>query len=186
METMRESISQELGGYSLYNLLSLFLLKVIPEGYGPRARTRVYRILGWTVGPETTIMGKIELAPTGKSRSNITIGSRCFINRGIYIDAGATVNIGHGVAIGNHVKILTTSHELGDVQYRAGKVFTSPITVGNGAWIASGVTILPGITIGAGSIVAAGAVVTRDVPPNTLVGGVPAKLIRSLETNTKD
>ena len=56
-----------------------------------------------------------------------------------------------------------------------------PITIGNDVWIGGNSTILPGVTIGDGAVVAAGAVVTKDVEPNTIVGGVPAKVIKKIE-----
>jgi len=64
---------------------------------------------------------------------------------------------------------------------RAANLETAPIVLQDGAWIGAGATILPGVTVGSGSIVAAGAVVTKDVLPNTLVGGVPARHIRDLD-----
>jgi acetyltransferase-like isoleucine patch superfamily enzyme len=60
----------------------------------------------------------------------------------------------------------------------------APIIIGDGVWIASRVTVLPGVFIGDGSVVAAGAVVSRDVAPNTMVAGVPARLVRELEVDT--
>jgi maltose O-acetyltransferase len=75
---------------------------------------------------------------------------------------------------------LTVDHEIGPSENRCGEVLVAPVIIGDGAWLASRVTILPGVTVGNGSIVAAGAVVTHDVPPNTLVAGVPARVVRDL------
>ena len=157
------------------------LLKLIPKGYGPRLRTAVYRLFGWKIASNSLIMGSINFGSARGTRGNVQIGSRCFINTDVSIDAAAPVTIGDCVAIGNHVVITTSNHEIGDSQYRAGPLKLEPVTIEDGAWIAARVTMLPGVTIGAGAVVAAGAVVTRDVPANTLVGGVPAKLIRTLE-----
>ncbi|NER49778.1 MAG: hypothetical protein F6J92_24415 [Symploca sp. SIO1A3] len=76
---------------------------------------------------------------------------------------------------------ITTEHKIQDSARRAGPVYGRPILVEDGAWIAANSTILPGITIGKGAIIAAGAMVTKDVPSNVLVGGVPAKMIKGLD-----
>lgn len=147
-------------------------------------RTMVYRALGWNFGVNTLIMGTITFMTPEYARSSIRIGRACFINTDVCIDSAAPVVVGDGVAIGHHVVIVTTNHEIGEPSYRAGRLLPCAVTIGNGAWIASGVTILPGVSVGAGAIVAAGAVVTRDVAPNTMVGGVPARLIRVLDGDT--
>nr|WP_246168615.1 DapH/DapD/GlmU-related protein [Arthrobacter luteolus] len=111
-------------------------------------------------------------------RGPFTLGKRSFINRGGFIQGD--VQIGTSVAIGPFVRLITDNHFLGPESRRAGQVHTLPIRIGNGVWIGASVTILGGVTISDGAIVAAGAVVTRDVAPNTLVGGVPARAIRTL------
>ncbi|NTU65300.1 MAG: hypothetical protein HGB05_18340 [Chloroflexi bacterium] len=63
---------------------------------------------------------------------------------------------------------------------RAGATFSAPVTIQDGTWLGARCIVLPGVTVGRGSVVGAGSVVTKDVPPNTLVGGVPAKVIRSI------
>lgn len=108
----------------------------------------------------------------------ISIGDRVFINRDAYIRPKTT--IGDNVAIGPFVKLITDTHEIGPAHKRAGKSRFDPIVIGDGSWIGAAVTVLAGVTIGKGCIVAAGAVVTRDVPDNTMVGGVPAQHIRDL------
>jgi maltose O-acetyltransferase len=112
--------------------------------------------------------------------SRLTIGRDTFINRGCVIQADAPVTIGDQVHLGPGVRITTVSHEIGPSHRRAGERHYKPVTIGAGAWLGAGSQILPGVTVGAGAIVAAGSVVTADVPPDTVVGGVPAKLIRSL------
>jgi len=83
------------------------------------------------------------------------------------------------VLIGPNVSIITTGRPLEPSQRRAG-VTAKPIAIGRNVWIAAGATIIGGVTIGENSVVAAASVVTRDVPSNTLVGGNPARVIRSI------
>ncbi len=77
--------------------------------------------------------------------------------------------------------LITSTHEIGPHQYRAGKDTTRPITIGDGVWIGARAVVLPGVTIGNGSIVAAGAVVNRPVGSNVLVAGVPARFVKHLD-----
>ena len=109
-----------------------------------------------------------------------TIGKRCTINRGVTVRP--EVVIGDDVQIGAFSMLMTDDHEISESRRRAGKFFVNPITVENGVWIGTNATILGGVTIGYGSIVAAGAVVTKDVPSNTIVAGVPAKVIRTIDS----
>ena len=107
---------------------------------------------------------------------NVWIGGQTFLGG----NPGAPVVIGSNVDIAPRVMIITGSHKIGDVKRRAGSGFSQSVEVGDGCWLGAGSIVMPGITIGAGCVVAAGAVVTKDVPPNTLVAGVPAHIIRSL------
>ncbi len=80
------------------------------------------------------------------------------------------------------MNIITTSHPL-ERSHRRAYIEARPIFIEKNGWIATGATIIGGVRVGENSVVAAGAVVTKDVPPNSLVAGVPAKVIRSLEEN---
>lgn len=110
---------------------------------------------------------------------NIRVGARVFINQNCTIYALADVTIGDDVMIGPNVSLVTSEHPVAPSQRRA-YLRGRPITIANGVWIAAGATIIGGVTIGENSVVAAGSVVTRDVPANSLVGGNPARLIRSI------
>ena len=157
------------------------LTRAWPPGVGPRLRTRLYRAAGLKIGAGSLIGGAIQFGMTGDPRRNLQIGTRCFLNSPLFLDAAAPIILGDGVSLGHHVVIVTTDHAFGPPEFRAGAIQPRPVTIDSGAWIAAGVTVLPGVTIGRGAVVAAGAVVTADVLPNTLVGGIPAKLIRSLD-----
>ena len=110
---------------------------------------------------------------------NIHIGDHVFINAGCSFQDQGGITIGNGCLIGHHTVIATLNHGI-RLTERA-DLHPAPVIIGDGVWIGSNVTILPGVTIGDGSIAAAGAVVTRDVPPYTIVGGVPARAIRQIE-----
>jgi acetyltransferase-like isoleucine patch superfamily enzyme len=112
--------------------------------------------------------------------SQVTVGRRAYINRGCSIQAAVAVILGDDVHLGPGVRIITISHEIGPSGRRAGDRYSRPVTIGAGAWVGAGSQILPGVTVGPGAIVAAGSVVTDDVAADTIVGGVPARMIRSL------
>jgi acetyltransferase-like isoleucine patch superfamily enzyme len=138
------------------------------------------RASGLNIGEGSLVLGPLHVCGGGDWRELFRIGSRTFVTGPLHVDLAAAVHIGDFVDVGHDVLLTTVNHVIGVAVRRAGRHRYEPITVGNGAWIASRVTVLPGVTIGAGAGVAAGAVVAHDVAPNTLVGGVPAKLIRTL------
>lgn len=108
---------------------------------------------------------------------NITIGKNVFINADCKFQDQGGIYIGDDVFIGHSVILATLDHNL-DPNNRYLK--PAPIHIENKVWIGSGAIVTRGVTIGEGSVVAAGAVVTKDVPKFTVVGGVPAKIIKSI------
>jgi acetyltransferase-like isoleucine patch superfamily enzyme len=108
----------------------------------------------------------------------LTLGDGSYINRYSLI---ANTTIGNNCAIGPGVIIGPTTHKIGTSKRRADKGKFLHVKIEDGVWIGARAVILGGVTVGYGSIVAAGAVVTKDVKPNTMVGGVPAKVIKHLE-----
>jgi len=122
----------------------------------------------------------MRLTGIGNPCGLLCIGENTMITGGLHVDLGASVKIGDGVRIGHDVSLLTINHEVGESWLRAGTSFFGEIVIEDGCWIASRCTVLPGVVIGRGAIVAAGAVVTRNVPANTLVAGVPARVVRQL------
>lgn len=161
--------------------LANILGRLLPTGTGPRFRSRIYRACGIRVGAATAFYGPVTFACDRGEKARIVIGDSCRLNSPLHIEISAPVTIGDRVTIGHHVVIITTGHEIGSSESRAGANIYQPVIIEDGAWIAANVTVLPGVTIGRGAVVAAGAVVTKDVPENTLVGGVPARVIRGLE-----
>ena len=110
---------------------------------------------------------------------NITIGKNVFINIGCHFQDWGGVYIGDGVLIGSYVVLATINHDFDPA--KRGDNLSSPIHIGNKVWIGSHATILPGVIIEDNAIIAAGAVVTKNVPENAVVGGVPAKIIKYVE-----
>ena len=101
-----------------------------------------------------------------------------FINSGCHFQDQGGITIDDGVLIGHNAVLATLNHNQ-DPEKRD-NLLPAPIHIGRKVWLGANVTVLPGVTIGDNAIVAAGAVVTKDVEPNTVVGGVPAKIIKRI------
>ncbi|KJK12937.1 thiamine biosynthesis protein ThiF [Terrabacter sp. 28] len=107
---------------------------------------------------------------------NLELGEGVFVNMGCRFQDTGGIRIGEGTLIG-HGSTLTTLNHAVDPDRRADMV-PAPVVIGRKVWLGAGVTVVPGVTIGDGAIVGAGAVVTKDVPADAVVAGVPARLIR--------
>ncbi len=108
---------------------------------------------------------------------NLTLGRDVFINIGCRFQDTGGITIGDGTLIGHGSTLTTLNHSLDPA--RRADMTPAPIVIGRRVWLGAAVTVVPGVTIGDGAIIAAGAVVTKDIAANTIVGGVPAKLIRA-------
>ena len=115
---------------------------------------------------------------------NIRMGSHVEINHNCVILDCAPVTFGDHVLIGPNCGFYTAGHPMDAQTRNTGEEFAAPITVGSSVWFGGNVTVLPGVTIGDGAIVGAGSVVTKDVPPYTIVAGVPARVIRKFDPKT--
>lgn len=106
------------------------------------------------------------------------IGDDVFINACCHFQDHGGITIGDSCQIGHNVVFATLNHGLAPED--RGTTYPAPIVLGTNVWIGANATILPGVVIGDNAVIAAGAVVTKDVPPNVIVGGVPAKFIKSI------
>ncbi len=114
-----------------------------------------------------------------ESGVNIRVGRNVFINQNCTVYDLGGIDIGDEVLIGPNVSLITSGHPIEPSRRRDG-VIAKPIVIERNVWIAAGATVIGGVTIGENAVVAAGSVVTKDVPANTLVGGNPARVIRSI------
>lgn len=110
---------------------------------------------------------------------NITVGDQVFINAGCKFQDQGGIFIDDGALIGHGVVLATLDHDMAPSKRQ--QLHPAPIKIGKNVWVGANATITKGVTIGDGAIVAAGAVVNKDVPANTVVGGVPARVIKKIE-----
>ena len=116
---------------------------------------------------------------------NIRVGRNVFINQACMLNDIGGIEIGDDVMIGPRVSLLTTGHPL-DPGRRRRQIVAAPIAIERNVWLGAGATVLQGVTVGSDAVVAAGAIVTRDVPPRTLVAGVPARVLREIGADGDD
>lgn len=141
----------------------------------------LYKLAGVKIAGKALIFGPLTIRPIGCAK-NISIGDGTFLNTHIRFGCPKdSVIIGRNCLIGPNVMFETTEHSLAYVPGVGRSRYNKPITVEDEVWIGAGAIILSGVTVGRGAVVAAGSVVTKDVSPLTLVGGVPAKVIKKIE-----
>jgi maltose O-acetyltransferase len=110
----------------------------------------------------------------------IRVGARTFVNYGLVALDVASIAIGDDVQIGPNVQLLTPTHPIDPDTRRAKWEAAEPIAIASNVWLGGGVIVLPGVTIGENTVVGAGSIVTKDLPPNIVAAGNPARIVRSL------
>lgn len=144
------------------------------------AREEAIRELFGSVGKNPTVLPMFN-CDNGK---NIHVGENFLANYNVTILDIALVYIGDYVMIGPNTSIITVNHPLSPQKRRQHMGQAKPVRIGRDVWIGANCTILPGVTVGNNVVIAAGAVVTKDIPDNCVVGGVPAKVIREIHDDT--
>jgi maltose O-acetyltransferase len=110
----------------------------------------------------------------------IRVGARTLVNYGLVALDVAPIPIGDDVQIGPNVQLLTPTHPIDPDTRRAKWEAAEPIVIEGNVWLGGGVIVLPGLTIGENTVVGAGSIVTKDLPPNVVAAGNPARVVRSL------
>lgn len=138
-----------------------------------------------------------ELLGSCSDMTFIETGFTCDFGKNIYFEGMAVLNfdvlmldsapirLGENIFIGPRVCIYTAGHAIDPVERLKPEAIAKPVTIGKNVWIGGSSVILPGVTIGDNVVVGAGSVVTKDIPANVVIGGNPAKVIRTIEVNKK-
>jgi acetyltransferase-like isoleucine patch superfamily enzyme len=150
-------------------------LNALPPGDFDAMRALLVELTGHALDPSVRVLAPFH---TDGGR-NLRFGRNVFVNHGCTAMDFGGIDIGDDVMIGPNVHLISSGHPL-DPGTRRRSMTTAPIRIGRGVWIAAGAMVLQGVTVGDDAVVAAGAVVTKDVPPRTLVAGIPARVIRAL------
>ena len=154
-------------------LVNHVLVGTRPYFFEPKRK--MLNSIGHSIGKGTKVVGPIECY------SKLEIGQDCWIGKNLKVNGNGTVKIGNRCDIAPEVTFQTGGHEIGSRERRAGNGLICNQVVGNGVWIGGRSTIIGDVTISDGSVVAGCACVVKDVEEKTLVGGVTANVIRSLE-----
>ena len=181
LERLAAAVREELVNLHPMQKAVTLATRALPLHIGNRVRATALRVYGVDVGEGTVVYGAPEIASAeDEGFAKMTIGRDCVIHVGCLFELGDTVTIGDRVTIGNGVMVITTTHQLGPKDHRAGLRIRHPVVIEDGAWIGARSVILPGVTVGAGAIVDAGTTVNKSVAPNTRVRGTPAKVVEEL------
>jgi acetyltransferase-like isoleucine patch superfamily enzyme len=164
--------------------LALLFARCIPVGTGDVKRTAILRRAGMDLHPGARILGAPDihypLLDDCDCATKLHLGDSACLGENCSLTLAADIILETHVAISHNVTILTGTHERGPAERRMGQLSYQPVVIEKGAWIGAHTIIMPGVTIGAGSMVAAGSVVFHSVPPNAMVAGNPARVMKIL------
>ena len=170
----------EFGNLRWRLLACALLARLLPANRAIALRTRIVRAIGLDIGPGTHMFGmpKITSSP-GPLRQRLRIGADCTLGSRVILECGDVLAIGDRVTLADGVVILTTSHQIGPREHRAGALVRSPVVIGDDVHIGADSIILPGATLGNGARVLPKSVVNAAVAPGATVAGIPARLQRA-------
>jgi len=180
MKITYSSVIKEFESFNIPYQIVRILLSAFPSYTAYRIRPFLFRLIGFSIGESTVFFDSPQILGHPQIYTQLKVGNFCLVGPSCYFDLAGKINIEDHVSIGPQVTIITGTHEIGSSNHRLGPLVVKDVTIGAGTWIGARCTILPGVTIGKGVILAAGAVVAKDIPANTMAGGVPAKVIREL------
>lgn len=180
MNPLRRALLEDFGNVPPIVILGTFIGRLIPQNTGFRLRRQIMRMGGWRIDPTAILTDVPHFSGTGPIHTRLSVGADSYLNARCQFDLSDEIRIESAVYLAQDVMILTSTHDVGTAERRAGQLVTAPVRIERGAWIGARALILPGVTVGCGAIVAAGSVVTRDVAPNVLVAGIPARVVKSI------
>lgn len=152
------------------------IARLLPERRATAFRTGLVRAIGPHVEAGTRFLGMPKLTSSpGPLNPRLRIGTDCTIGTRVILEFAEAIKIGDRVKLADGVVILTTTHQLGPKEHRAGPEVRNPVSIGNDVEIGEDAIILPGATIGDGARVLPNSVVNAAVAPGAMVGGIPAR-----------
>jgi acetyltransferase-like isoleucine patch superfamily enzyme len=167
----RQTSPEEMAEYMRQAQVLFKLNHTMP--YTEEYNALVRELFGDGMGQDVTVLPGL----TGVCFDNVRIADGVMIMNNCLMMSRGGITIDEGAMIAANVQLISNNHDLHDRQI----LICKPVHIGRKAWIGAGATILPGVTVGENAVVAAGAVVTKDVAPNTIVGGNPAKFIKNVD-----
>lgn len=161
-------------------LICVLLTRLLPEKRATALRTGLVRASGLNIGSGTRFLGMPKLTSSpGPLGRRLRIGANCTVGARVILEFGEVLTIGDRVTLADGVVILTTSHQMGPREHRAGPLVRKPVVIGNDVVIDTDAIILPGVTIGDGARVLPNSVVNVSVPAGVTVRGIPARPLRA-------
>ena len=177
---LRQAWDVEFGNLRFGLFVYPLLARLLPEGRASGLRTALVRAVGLQIGASTRFAGMpmMQSSRPGRLRERLEVGANCEFGRRIILEFGDKMTIGDRVSLADGVVILTTTHELGPKEHRAGTVVRHPVVIGNDVSIGEESIVLPGAVLGDGACVMPHSVVNSKVAPGTTVSGIPARPVR--------
>jgi maltose O-acetyltransferase len=172
-------LREELAGLHMRLRLAQLCIGVLPPKAKAHFQASVLRRVGFDIAPNCQFMGMPTLTGSGDLYQRLRIGAGSQIGMGCAFDLEGQIWLGERVTLGHQVLLLTSTHEIGSPQRRAGELVCKDIRIGNDVWIGARSILLPGITVGDGAVIAVGTLVNRSVPPGAYVAGAPVRIVET-------